>query len=73
MDPPIHPGASLISPGASRVSLPLVIGASNSSEGISAGSTGLEGGGRLGDQKREVFSDFKRFVSFGLRKDTLAP
>ena len=68
MDPPTHPGASLISPGASRVSLPLVIGTSNSSEGISTGSTGAPS-----DQRREVFSDFKRFVSFGLRKDTLAP
>ncbi|KAK2461334.1 hypothetical protein APHAL10511_006861 [Amanita phalloides] len=66
MDPPAHPGFSLVSPGASRVSLPLVIGASNSSDGVS----GL--GGR-NDPKREVFSDFKRFVSFGLRKDTLAP
>ncbi|KAF8684292.1 hypothetical protein AX14_004167 [Amanita brunnescens Koide BX004] len=72
MDPPTHPGASLVSPGASRVSLPLVIGASNSSEGVSAGSTGVEGG-RPSDQRREVFSDFKRFVSFGLRKETLAP
>ena len=72
MDPPTHPGTSLVTPGASRVSLPLVIGMSNSSEGISAGSTGAEGS-RPSDQRREVFSDFKRFVSFGLRKDTLAP
>ncbi|KAF8650940.1 hypothetical protein AX14_008524, partial [Amanita brunnescens Koide BX004] len=33
MDPSTHPGAGLVSPGASRVSLPLVVGASNSSEG----------------------------------------
>lgn len=65
----MYPGASLVSPGASRVSLPLVIGASISGDGI---STGAEGG-RPSDQRREVFSDFKRFVSFGLRKETVAP
>ncbi|KAF8345521.1 Vps53-like protein [Amanita rubescens] len=69
MDPPMHPGASLVSPGASRVSLPLVIGASISGDGISGGVEG----GRPTDQRREVFSDFKRFVSFGLRKETVGP
>ena len=57
---------NLISPGASRVSLPLVVGKQDSSEGISAGSIGAEHG-RPSDQRREVFSDFERFVSFGLR------
>jgi hypothetical protein len=39
--------------GASRVSLPLVVGKSNSSEGISAGSIGAEGS-YPSDQRREV-------------------
>ena len=43
-----------------------MVGKSNGSEGISAGSIGAEDG-RPSDQRREVFSDFKRFVSFGLR------
>ena len=54
---------NLITPGASRVSLPLVVAKSNSSDGISAGSIGAEDG-RPSDQRREVFSDFKRFVSW---------
>lgn len=70
MDPPMHPGSSLVSPSTSRVSLPLIIGASNSSDGQAAGLGAADGtGGRPGDQRREVFSDFKRFVSFGLRKE----
>ena len=74
MDPSAHPSSSLISPSASRVSLPLVVG-TPTSEGQPAASGAAEGalGGRPSDQRREVFSDFKRFVSFGLRKDSLAP
>ncbi|RDB16847.1 Vacuolar protein sorting-associated protein 53 [Hypsizygus marmoreus] len=85
MDPPGpgQLGGSLVSPGGSRVSLPLAI-SNNSGESIfaamtSPSSTGQSTGsnmdtmaGRVGD-RREVFSDFRRFVSFGLRKDSMAP
>ena len=69
MDPPsfssILGTTSLASPPASRMSL--------SGDGDTASNVGL-GGGRTGDGKREVFSDFKRFVSFGLvRRDSQAP
>ncbi|KAF8638746.1 hypothetical protein AX17_001987 [Amanita inopinata Kibby_2008] len=94
MDPPTHPGVSLVSPGASRVALPLVVGTSSGGGGGGGGGEGLfagltsqvpsgpstgssmmdaGGGARQNDQRREVFSDFRRFVGFGLRKDTLAP
>ncbi|PFH49037.1 hypothetical protein AMATHDRAFT_64066 [Amanita thiersii Skay4041] len=102
MDPPAHLGASLVSPGASRVSLPLVVGGSGTSgasggggEGVfsglasqvassgpstgsSVGGTGAGAGGTdagrgVGEPKREVFSDFRRLVSFGLRRDTAGP
>ncbi|KAF4621282.1 hypothetical protein D9613_000203 [Agrocybe pediades] len=84
MDPPAtgHAGGSLISPGASRVSLPL----GGAGEGIFASMTGPgqsgpptgsstadSAAGRAENHKREVFSDFRRFVSFGLRKDTAPP
>jgi hypothetical protein len=49
---------NLVSPGGSRASLPL---------------TGdREDSGARGEGKREVFSDFRRFVSFGLsaRRDS---
>ncbi|KAG5641269.1 hypothetical protein DXG03_005592 [Asterophora parasitica] len=75
-------GGSLVSPGGSRVSLPLAV----NGEGIFATMTspastgptmsgpssnvGPQGGDR---ERREVFSDFRRFVSFGLRKDSMAP
>ncbi|KAH9484873.1 Vacuolar protein sorting-associated protein 53-like protein [Psilocybe cubensis] len=83
MDPPMtgHAGGSLVSPGASRVSLPL-----GGSEGIFASMTGPgqsgpttgsstadNAAGRAENHRREVFSDFRRFVSFGLRKDSTAP
>ncbi|KAG5651871.1 hypothetical protein H0H81_007118 [Sphagnurus paluster] len=85
-------GGSLVSPGGSRVSLPLAM----NGEGIFATMTsptsmGPMGGDGLigsnasshsgsgtetpvrGAERREVFSDFRRFVSFGLRKDSMAP
>jgi hypothetical protein len=78
-------GGSLVSPGGSRVSLPLAA-TGNTSEGLfssltspastgpSTGSNAAESGaGTRTGERREVFSDFKRFVSFGLRKDSLAP
>ncbi|KDR67572.1 hypothetical protein GALMADRAFT_79772 [Galerina marginata CBS 339.88] len=84
MDPPAtgHAGGSLVSPGASRVSLPLggageSIFASMTGPGQSGpptgSSTGDSAAGRAESHKREVFSDFRRFVSFGLRKDTTPP
>lgn len=82
MDPP--PTVTFGSPGASRVALPLVMTPSGGSDGVlgvlnsppsSGPPTGLstEGATAKGSesgQKREVFSDIRRFVSFGLRRDT---
>ncbi|KAI6131588.1 Vps53-like protein [Pisolithus croceorrhizus] len=82
MDPP--PTVTCGSPGASRVALPLVMTPSGGSDGAlgvlnsppsSGPPTGLstEGTAMKGSepgQKREVFSDIRRFVSFGLRRDT---
>jgi hypothetical protein len=52
---------NLASPGGSRANLPLT--GDNREDG---------GAARAGEGKREVFSDFKRFVSFGLsRKDSV--
>ncbi|KAF9479029.1 hypothetical protein BDN70DRAFT_921489 [Pholiota conissans] len=87
MDPPAagHAGGSLISPGASRVSLPLGGAADGifsglTGPGASGPTTGSDSGGGVGvaagraeSHKREVFSDFRRFVSFGLRKDSAPP
>ncbi|KAJ7346960.1 Vps53-like protein [Mycena albidolilacea] len=84
MDPtaPAQLGSNLSSPGGSRVSLPLSGGGATSessifanltSPGTSGPSTGTSvSDGRPGDQ-RQVFSDFRRFVSFGLRRDTQTP
>ena len=74
MDPPAtgHAGGSLVSPGASRMILPL---GGAISEGIfgSGPPTGTGAGeNRTENPRREVFSDFRRFVSFGLRKDSTA-
>ncbi|KAJ7495902.1 Vps53-like protein [Mycena galericulata] len=72
---------NLSSPGGSRVSLPLSGGGATesgifgnlTSPGASGPSTGTSvADGRPGDQ-RQVFSDFRRFVSFGLRRDTQPP
>ncbi|KAF8210667.1 Vps53-like protein [Mycena galopus ATCC 62051] len=74
--------SNLSSPGGSRVSLPLSgsgatsetsIFANLASPGTSGPSTGTSvADGRLGGQG-QVFSDFRRFVSFGLRRDTQPP
>ncbi|PPQ89469.1 hypothetical protein CVT25_011995 [Psilocybe cyanescens] len=84
MDPPAtgHAGGSLVSPGASRVSLPLggtgegifanMAGPGQSGPGTGS-SIGDNAAGRAENHRREVFSDFRRFVSFGLRKDSTAP
>lgn len=71
---------NLISPAASRVSL---LQGSGQSDGLLAAlasppaagsSTGSDTPPRT-DQapRREVFSDFKRFVSFGLRRESMPP
>ncbi|EGO00491.1 hypothetical protein SERLA73DRAFT_122492 [Serpula lacrymans var. lacrymans S7.3] len=76
----------LTSPGSSRISLPLAntpAPATGAAEGIFAAMvsppvsgppTGSSTDGHIGKgneaQKREVFSDIRRFVSFGLRRDT---
>jgi hypothetical protein len=81
MDPPAtgHAGGSLVSPGASRMILPLGGSISEGIFGSSSGgppTAGIGGAGennRTENPRREVFSDFRRFVSFGLRKDTTAP
>ncbi|KAJ7077323.1 Vps53-like protein [Mycena belliarum] len=72
-------GSNLSSPGGSRVSLPLAsesnVFANLTSPGTSGPSTGTsmaDGGVRPGD-RGQVFSDFRRFVSFGLRRDTQLP
>ncbi|KAF8800212.1 hypothetical protein BYT27DRAFT_7200395 [Phlegmacium glaucopus] len=82
MDPPAtgHAGGSLVSPGASRMILPL---GGTISEGIfgsmvGPGQSGPPTGSSAGENRtenprREVFSDFRRFVSFGLRKDSTPP
>jgi len=82
MDPPTtgHAGGSLVSPGASRMILPL---GGTISEGIfgsmvGPGQSGPPTGSNAGEHRaenprREVFSDFRRFVSFGLRKDSTPP
>ncbi|KAH8119366.1 Vps53-like protein, partial [Phellopilus nigrolimitatus] len=79
---------NLTSPAGSRVHLPSLLAGANSgsstSEGIlsalaspplSGPSTGSDTSSRAGElnQKREVFSDLRRFVSFGLRRDTAPP
>jgi len=84
MDPPAtgHAGGSLISPGASRVSLPLGgtgegIFATLTGPGQSGPPTGLSTAesavGRAENHKGEVWKDFRRFVSFGLRKYATPP
>ncbi|KAI6040208.1 Vps53-like protein [Pisolithus marmoratus] len=82
MDPP--PTVTFGSPGASHVALPLVMTPSGGSDGAlgmlnsppsSGPPTGLSTDGTAAKgsepgQKREVFSDIRRFVTFGLRRDT---
>ncbi|KAF9050241.1 Vps53-like protein [Panaeolus papilionaceus] len=76
MDPAAgHAGGSLISPGASRVTLPMGginegIFASLAGPGLTGPSTGSSGTDSAKEGRREVFSDFRRLVSFGLRKET---
>ena len=77
--------SDLTSPAGSRVSLPLTDGGASTPMGtaeslfaalgspnLSGPPTGSSISGRPDDQRREVFSDFRRFVS-GFRRDTLPP
>ena len=77
--------SNLTSPAGSRVSLPLVDGGVSTPMGaaeslfaalgsppLSGPPTGTGASARPDDQRREVFSDFRRFVS-GFRRDTLPP
>ncbi|KAH7923145.1 hypothetical protein BV22DRAFT_1196908 [Leucogyrophana mollusca] len=86
MDPPLTAqlGSTLGSPNASRIALPLATtpgGVSPGGDGVFASLASTPhggpttGDGRAGEpgQKREVFSDIRRFVSFGLRRDTQSP
>ncbi|KAG6827236.1 hypothetical protein H0H92_012692 [Tricholoma furcatifolium] len=73
-------GGSLVSPGGSRVSLPLAMNGESvfatMTSPASTGPIGAPNGGSdtlRGGERREVFSDLRRFVSFGLRKDTSGP
>nr|VWO97163.1 Chloride channel protein [Ganoderma boninense] len=72
--------ANMTSPGSSRVSLipgaagESILAALSSPPLTNAPSTGSDGTNKSDQSsKREVFSDFKRFVSFGLRRETLPP
>lgn len=85
MDPPVaHLGSGLVSPAGSRVHLPSLLAGANSAgsnaEGIlstlsspppSGPSTGSDN--QKSGEKREVFSDLRRLVTFGLRRETLPP
>jgi len=80
MDPAAtgYSGGSLISPGVSRVTLLLggsndIFGSVAAGPGLSRPSTtdSIDAGGKMDMHRREVFSDLRRFVSFGWRKDTL--
>jgi len=73
-------GGGLMSPAANRMILPPTEGyfhslSTSSTQGSSGAVTGTSTpdgasrGSATGETKREVFSDFRRFVSFGLRKD----
>ncbi|TFK21105.1 hypothetical protein FA15DRAFT_672889 [Coprinopsis marcescibilis] len=77
MDPPTTAqiGGSLLSPGGSRLAsggegIFASLGGGPGPSGPSTGSS-VTDSSRPGDTK--VFSDFRRFVSFGLRKDSTAP
>lgn len=71
--------ATLTSPGSSRVSLlPGGVGGESLMSALSPppmGGTSSSGADTPPKQdqggRREVFSDFKRFVSFGLRRETM--
>ncbi|KAL0956636.1 hypothetical protein HGRIS_002769 [Hohenbuehelia grisea] len=86
MDPPTTSQIAAEIAGGGRVSLPQVVEAAMSAANIGGERTfaGLvtppmsgpptssnnSDSSRSGDQKPQVFSDFRRFVSFGRRKDT---
>lgn len=61
--------ATMTSPASTG---PMIGGGVISHSSSQGGSSGTETPTR-GGERREVFSDFRRFVSFGLRKDSTAP
>ncbi|KAL5507261.1 VPS53 [Sanghuangporus vaninii] len=74
---------NLTSPSGSRANLPALlsgaVSGTSAAEGIlsalgspplSGPPTGSDSSSKGGEQRREVFSDLRRFVTFGLRKDT---
>ena len=77
MDPGLV--ANMTSPGSSRVSLipgsaaGESILAALSSPPLATTPSANSDSNRSDQTRREVFSDFKRFVSFGLRRETLPP
>lgn len=85
MDPPTATSSQVGSPAGHRASLPVVggaggaIGAAESifaalgSPPLSGPPTGSSAAGKNEDPKREVFSDFRRLMSFGLRRDSTQP
>ncbi|OAX41129.1 hypothetical protein K503DRAFT_713205 [Rhizopogon vinicolor AM-OR11-026] len=89
MDPPMTLGATLGSPGSSRTTLPLsttpggpnsdsIFGSLSGSPPLSGPPTGSSTDGSTSKgmepaQKREVFSDIRRFVTFGLRRSETLP
>jgi hypothetical protein len=76
----MHPPASALASALSGASTPVGSGAAPAARDVGAalraalGSPPLGAGAPLGasqdGQKKEVFSDLKRLVSFGLRRDT---
>lgn len=85
MDPPVN--VMVGATGPSRAVHPLVMTPSGGSDGVlgvlgspplsgpSTGSSidGITAKGSEQGQKREVFSDIRRFVNFSLRRDTQPP
>jgi len=75
MDPGLV--ATLTSPASSRVSLLASPGegllAALASPPLSGPPTGADTPPKADQTKREVFSDFKRFVSFAVRRETMPP
>ncbi|KAF5385912.1 hypothetical protein D9615_002629 [Tricholomella constricta] len=65
-------GESIFATMTSPASVGPMFGSGASSNASSQGGSGMDTPTR-GGERREVFSDFRRFVSFGLRKDSMAP
>lgn len=65
MDPNTSSSIKVLSPTSSGISLPMLL---NDTTGSGSNSPSLGGDAKLdGGQKREVFGDLRRFVSFAMR------